>query len=170
MMTKSKAGKAYQCARYRRLGKTECSNGATIAKTIVRREAALFLTQHAQIILTEIKSQISLPKDDELSTLQEQLDGLLALPSNPAIDTAIASIKQQITNRSQQRKRLVLLADDDMSRLKAFSQAGFWEELSDSDFKVICLRFLEGVVWLDKRLSFSARSFSSLSCFSNSLP
>ncbi len=31
--------------------------------------------------------------------------------------------------------------------LRSFGQADFWESLSDTEFKVICLRFIERVVF-----------------------
>jgi site-specific DNA recombinase len=31
--------------------------------------------------------------------------------------------------------------------LRSFAQADFWELLSDTEFKVVCLRFLETVVF-----------------------
>jgi site-specific DNA recombinase len=148
-MTKTKAGKQFQCAQYRKFGKVGCVNGKTIAKSIVRKEVAKVLTGYSLEVVREINNRTKAKPiiSERLMTLQHQLQTLQSLPSNPAIATAIADLNQQIKNHERQNKTLESRTEDDLLMLRSFSQADFWESLTDLEFKVICLRFLELVVF-----------------------
>ncbi len=148
-MSKTKAGHQFQCSQYKRLGKSVCSNGKVIAKSIVKKEVITVLTRYAKQIVKEVNSrtQKNVVVNEGLITLQHQLQTLLSLPDNPALDTAIADLKQQIKNYQQQHWVRESKTEDDFLMLRSFVQPAFWESLSDSEFKVICLRFLEVVVF-----------------------
>lgn len=148
-MTKTKAGKQFQCTQYKQFGKAGCSNGKTIAKSIVKKEVIKVLIQYASEVVREVnnRTQTDTIVDERLITLQHQLQTLESLPSNRAIETAIADLKQQIKNYEQQSNTREARTEEDYLMLRSFSQADFWELLSDTEFKVICLRFLEKVVF-----------------------
>lgn len=148
-MTKTKAGKQFQCTQYKKFGKAGCSNGKTIAKSIVKKEAIKVLIQYASEVVREInnRTQTDAIVDERLITLQHQLQTLQSLPSNRAIETAIADLKQQIKNYEQQSNTREARTEEDCLMLRSFSQADFWESLSDTEFKVICLRFIARVVF-----------------------
>lgn len=163
-MTKTKAGKQFQCAQYRHLGKSGCINGKVIAKTIVKKKVIAVLTQYAQEILHEVKRRVETDNtvpDESLITLQHQLQTLQSLPGNPAIDLAITDLKQQIKNYNQQQITRQSKTEDDLLRLRAFTQPDFWDTLSDEEFKATCLRFVESVTYNGARdLDVSLRSIS----------
>ncbi|MCJ8279611.1 MAG: recombinase family protein [Rivularia sp. ALOHA_DT_140] len=148
-MTKTKAGKQFQCSQYKRFGKVECTNGKTIAKSIVKKEVIKVLTQYASEVVQEVnnRTEADTVVDERLLTLQHQLHTLQSLPSNRAIDLAIADLKQQIKNYEQQSNTREARTEEDNLMLRSFGQADFWESLSDIEFKVICLRFIERVVF-----------------------
>lgn len=148
-MTKTKAGKQFQCTQYKKFGKAGCSNGKTIAKSIVKKEVTKVLIGYASEVVREInnRTQTDVVVDKRLITLQHQLQTLQSLPSNPAIDLAIADLKQQMKNYEQENNTRESKTEDDYLMLRSFAQADFWELLSDTEFKVICLRFLETVVF-----------------------
>jgi site-specific DNA recombinase len=152
-MSKTKAGEQFQCSQYKRLGKSVCSNGKAIAKSIVKKEVVKVLTQYAKQIVREVNSrtQPDVAVDQRLITLQHQLQTLQSLPRNPAIDLAITDLKQQIKNYEQHQNTGESKTEDDFLMLRSFTQADFWESLSDTEFKVICLRFLETVVFRGER-------------------
>ncbi len=152
-MTKTKAGKQFQCTQYKKFGKAGCSNGKTIAKSIVKKEVTKVLTQHASEVVREVnhRTRADVVVDNRLITLQHQLQTLQSLPGNPAIDFAITDLKQQIKNYEQQNNTRESKTEDDYLMLCSFAQADFWELLSDTEFKVICLRFLETVVFAGGR-------------------
>ncbi|NJM21119.1 MAG: hypothetical protein HC907_21590 [Richelia sp. SM1_7_0] len=85
--------------------------------------------------------------DERLITLQHQLKTLQSLPNNRAIDLAIADLTQQIKNYKQQSITRESRTQEDLLMLRSFSQGDFWELLSDPEFKIICLRFLDKVVF-----------------------
>ena len=148
-MTKTKAGKQFQCAQYKKFGKAGCSNGKAIAKSIVKKEVTKVLMGYASEVVREVnnRTQTDTVVDKKLITLQHQLQTLQSLPSNPAIDLAIADLKQQMKNYEQQNNTRESKTEDDYLMLRSFERADFWELLSDTEFKVICLRFLETVVF-----------------------
>ncbi|MEM6755449.1 MAG: fdxN element excision recombinase XisF [Cyanobacteria bacterium P01_C01_bin.38] len=148
-MTKTKAGKQFQCTQYKQFGKAGCSNGKTIAKSIVKTQVIEVLTNYASEVVKEVNHRTQTDKvvDQKLITLQHQLQTLQSLPSNTAIATAIADLKQQIKNYQQQTNTREAKTEEDYLMLRSFAQADFWELLSDTEFKVICLRFLETVVF-----------------------
>ncbi|MEM6403918.1 MAG: fdxN element excision recombinase XisF [Cyanobacteria bacterium P01_D01_bin.116] len=148
-MSKAKNGKQFQCSQYKRFGKAGCTNGKTIYKSIVKKEVIKVLTQHGLLVVREVnnRTQTDTVVDKKLITLQHQLQTLQSLPSNQAIETAIADLKQQIKNYEQQSNIREARTEDDYLMLRSFAQADFWESLSDTEFKVICLRFIERVVF-----------------------
>ncbi|MBE9212902.1 recombinase family protein [Plectonema cf. radiosum LEGE 06105] len=148
-MTKTKAGLQFQCTQYKKFGKAGCSNGKTIAKSIVKKEVTQVLTGYAFEVVREVnnRTQTDIAVDKRLITLQHQLQTLQSLPSNPAIDLAITDLKQQMKNYEQQNNTRESKTEEDYLMLRSFGQADFWELLSDTEFKVICLRFLETVVF-----------------------
>ena len=148
-MTKTKAGKQFQCVQYKKFGQAGCSNGKTIAKSIVKKEVTKVLTRYADRMVEEVnhRTETDVVVDERLITLQHQLQTLQSLPSNPAIDLAIADLKQQIKNYEQQINTREARTEEDYLMLRSFGKADFWELLSDTEFKVICLRFLERVVF-----------------------
>lgn len=148
-MTKTKAGKQFQCTQYKKFGKAGCSNGKAISKSIVKKEVIKVLTRYASEVVREVnnRTQTDMAVDQRLITLQHQLQTLQSLPRNPAIDLAITDLKQQMKNYEQQNNTRESKTEDDYLMLRSFAQADFWELLSDTEFKVICLRFLETVVF-----------------------
>ncbi|MEA5593190.1 fdxN element excision recombinase XisF [Rivularia sp. UHCC 0363] len=152
-MTKTKAALQFQCVQYKKFGKAGCSNGKTIAKSIVKTEVAKVLIRYASEVVREVnhRTQTDIAVDKTLITLQHQLQTLQSLSSNPAINLAIADLKQQIKNYQQQNNTRESKTEDDYLMLRSFAQADFWELLSDTEFKVICLRFLETVVFNGER-------------------
>lgn len=148
-MTKTKAGKQFQCAQYKKFGQAGCRNGKTIAKSIVKKEVTKVLTQYASEVVHEVnhRTETDVVVDERLITLQHQLQTLQSLPNNPAIDLAIADLKQQIKNYEQQINTRQARTEEDYLMLRSFGKGDFWELLSDTEFKVICLRFLERVVF-----------------------
>ena len=148
-MTKTKASLQFQCAQYKKFGKAGCSNGKAIAKSIVKKEVIKVLTRYASEVVREVnnRTQTDIEVDRRLITLQHQLQTLQSLPNNHAIDLAIADLKQQIKNYEQQNNTRESKTEDDYLMLRSFARADFWELLSDTEFKVICLRFLETVVF-----------------------
>jgi site-specific DNA recombinase len=148
-MTKTKAGKQFQCSQYKRLGKTACANGKIIAKSIVKKKVITVLSQNAQDVVSEVNSrtQKEVKTDETIITLTHQLQTLQTLPRNPAIDLAITDLQHQLKNHEQQKNALHTTTEEDYLMLKSFTQADFWESLSDTEFKVICLRFVETVVF-----------------------
>jgi site-specific DNA recombinase len=148
-MSKTKAGKQFQCAQYKKFGKVGCSNGKAIAKTIVKREVTKVLTRYAKEVVREVnnRTQTDIAVDERLLTLQHQLQTLQSLPRNPAIDLAINDLQHQMKNYEQQKNTRESKTEDDYLMLRSFAQTDFWESLSDTEFKVICLRFLETVLF-----------------------
>ncbi len=153
-MTKTKAGAQFQCAQYKKFGRAGCSNGKRIAKSIVKKEVVRVLARYAKQIVREVnnRTQPAMAVDERLITLQHQLQTLQSLPSNPAINVAITDLKQQIKNYEQLYKTRQSRTEDDYLMLQSFTHADFWESLSDTEFKVICLRFLETVVFKGGRV------------------
>ncbi|MGB3652613.1 MAG: fdxN element excision recombinase XisF [Rivularia sp. (in: cyanobacteria)] len=148
-MTKTKAALQFQCAQYKKFGKAGCSNGKAIAKSIVKKEVTKVLTRYASEVVREVnnRTQTDVQVDQKLITLQHQMQTLQSLPNNHAIDLAIADLKQQIKNYEQQNNIRESKTEDDYLMLRSFERTDFWELLSDTEFKVICLRFLETVVF-----------------------
>ncbi|MBF2065918.1 MAG: recombinase family protein [Calothrix sp. C42_A2020_038] len=163
-MTKSKAGKQFQCAQYRKFGNAGCTNGCSIAKTIVKKEVAKVLVQHARQILKLTNDQTvnADAVDDEMLKLQSQLDTLRSLPQNEAIDKAIADTQIQIQARKAQSKQRASRSKDDFLILNSFLHPDFWESLSDEEFKAVASRFLERVEFSrNRKFSFFLRSNSN---------
>jgi site-specific DNA recombinase len=152
-MSKTKAGQQFQCAQYKKFGSAGCSNGKAIAKSIVKKEVVKVLTQYGKEVVQEINSRTQTPEavDERFITLQHQLQTLQSLPGNPAIDLAITDLKQQIKNYEQHKNTREFKTEDDYLMLRSFTQGDFWESLSDTEFKVVCLRFLETVVFRGAR-------------------
>ena len=148
-ITKTKAGMQFQCVQYKKFGKAGCSNGKTIAKSIVKQEVTKVLMRYASEVVREVnnRTQTDVVVDKKIITLQHQLQTLQSLSNNHAIDLAIADLKQQIKNYEQQSNTREARTEEDYLMLCSFGQADFWELLSDTEFKVICLRFLERVVF-----------------------
>lgn len=148
-MTKTKAGKQFQCTQYKKFGKSGCSNQKTIAKSIVKKEVTKVLTRYALEVVQEVnnRTQKNEVTDEKLVILQHQLQTLQSLPDNPAIKHAIAELEGQIKNYEQQNRARNSKTKEDYLMLHSFAHSDFWELLSDTEFKVICLRFLESVTF-----------------------
>ncbi|MEH1786871.1 MAG: fdxN element excision recombinase XisF [Nostoc sp.] len=148
-MTKTKAGKMFQCSQYTKFGKAGCSNGKVIAKSIVKAEVIKVLVDYAEEVLSEGRKRTQEPaiENEVLVTLKHQLQTLESLPSNHAIDLAIIDLKQQIKNHEKHSEVRDFTVEEDFLMLKSFSHADFWESISDTTFKVVCLRFLKVVTF-----------------------
>lgn len=162
-MSQTRGGDQYQCAHYKRFGKVACTNGKTISKKIVKGAIAAELTKHANGILEIFKEQQQQKpaEDEKLLDLQHRLKTLETIAGNPAVDAAIMEVKMQIRNHDHQQKNRDSSTEEDLLVFKAFLQADFWETLSDLEFKLTGLRFLEEVTFDGGReFSFSFRSIS----------
>jgi site-specific DNA recombinase len=61
------------------------------------------------------------------------------------INSTIAETEYQIKIHEQQKNVRESRTEEDIYILEALNQADFFEELSDSELRVICLRFIESV-------------------------
>lgn len=162
-MSQSRRGEQYQCASYKRHGKTLCANGKSISKIIVKRTVAIELTRYAEDILKSLQSsaeQNSI-EDEKLIDLRHRLQTMESIAGNPAIDTAILDLKLQIKSHGHLQVLRDSNNEENLQRLRAFLQADFWEGLTDIEFKVAALRFLDLVTFSGARdISCSFRSSS----------
>jgi site-specific DNA recombinase len=162
-MSQTRGGTQYQCANYKRFGARVCTNGKTISKKITRAFIANELTKYASEITEQFKSsKRAIPTEDEnLLDLQHKLKTLESISGSPAVDAAILDFRLQIKNYDYQQKVRDTNTEEDLLVFKAFLQADFWEGLSDTEFKLTALRFLEEVTFDGGReFSFSFRSIS----------
>lgn len=156
----------FQCIEYKKFGRAACRNNKALAASIVKKKTIEELVNFSQNILAEIKTAETKTEpleSDELKLLKAQLKGLRAIPRSKTIDDAISDIESQINALRLQTMNKIENTAEDLQRLKALTHPAFFDELSDDELRVICLRFITGVKYMGGReLCFS---FSSASNF-----
>lgn len=163
-MSQTRAGKQYQCGNYKQFGKVACNNSKTISKLIIKNAIATELTHHVTHILQVFKETNQQPEiDNTILDLQHRLSTLKTIAGNPTIDAAIIELEIQIKNHEFQQKTHDSNTEDELLAMAAFSHADFWETLSDLEFKLVSLRFIELVTFNGGRefsITFRASSFN----------
>lgn len=157
----------FQCVEYKRFGRAACSNYKALSANIVKTRTVEELVKFSQNILAVIKNienKTEAEESEEMKLLKTQLKGLSSIPRSKTIDDAIREIEAQINNLQRQSIIISQNTAEDIQRLKALSHPAFFDELSDDELRVICLRFIQSVEYMGaKELSFKFCSSSSFS-------
>jgi site-specific DNA recombinase len=138
----------FQCIKYKKFGKSVCDNSKQISASIVKRRTIGELVKFAESILDAVNTStiaIQTETSEELLSLKHQLATLQTLPKNDLINSTIAETEYQIKIHEQQKNVRESRTEEDIYILEALNQADFFEELSDSELRAICLRFIESV-------------------------
>ncbi|MEC4884347.1 MAG: fdxN element excision recombinase XisF [Scytonema sp. PMC 1070.18] len=132
-----------RCARHAQ-GSQFCANKKNVRLEHLTEQVIDAITLKSQEIVQEVNVRDSDVVDSPaLIELRAQLHGLQALQStNPAILGAILDIRNQIEAEESRLRVGVKIAQDRYKLAWAYSQPGFWKELSQEDLRQVFRSFV----------------------------
>lgn len=125
--------------------KYECSNKTNIKLTSVVDQVIQQCIEHAAKIAEETSIVTDSKEPAALTELRQQLAGLQALGSNPAISLAIQDLKTQIAIAENVDNTFKVVDEDSLRRIQVYSQAAFWESLTEETLATVLKSLIESV-------------------------
>ena len=136
----------YQCKNWRQRG---CSQKRTVQARHIESVVIQTLIKRAETIATQVSLPLEQPEPMELQELRGQLQSLKLLPTNPAIDRAIADIENQIIAWERSLKVTVEIQNDRVELLEVFQNPEYWETLEDDLKKEIFRDLIKEIIVKD---------------------